>query len=69
MDHLAADERGTGFGLVRTVVLLVSSLGSGVTGTLAGQVGWLVAYGLVGILLAVLVSALAANRVLGVDAG
>jgi hypothetical protein len=39
-----------------------------VTGTLAGQVGWLVAYGLVGILLAVLVSALAANRVLGVDA-
>jgi MFS family permease len=69
MDHLAADERGTGFGLVRTVVLLVSSLGSGVTGTLAGQVGWLAAYGLVGTLLAVLVSALAANRVLGVDAG
>jgi MFS family permease len=68
MDHLAADERGTGFGLVRTVVLLVSSLGSGVTGTLAGQVGWLAAYGLVGTLLAVLVSALAANRVLGVDA-
>ena len=68
MDSLAADERGTGFGLVRTVVLLVSSLGSGVTGTLAGQVGWVAAYGLVATLLAVLASLLVGNRVLGLDA-
>ncbi|AZH24260.1 MFS transporter [Haloplanus aerogenes] len=68
MDYLAADERGTGFGLVRTVVLLVSSLGSGVTGTLAGQVGWLAAYGLVGTLLAVLATSLVVNRVAGIDA-
>jgi len=68
MDHLAADERGAGFGLVRTVVLLVSSLGSGVTGTLAGRVGWLAAYGLVATLLAVLAVLLVANWVLGVDA-
>jgi predicted MFS family arabinose efflux permease len=68
MDYLAADERGTGFGLVRTVVLLVSSLGSGVTGTLAGRLGWVAAYGLVAGLLAVLVGALAANRVLGIEA-
>lgn len=68
MDYLAADERGTGFGLVRTVVLLVSSLGSGVTGTLAGRFGWLAAYGLVATLLAGLACALAVNRVLGVDA-
>jgi len=68
MDHLDADERGTGFGLVRTVVLLVSSLGSGVTGALAGRAGWLIAYGLVTALLAALVAALVANRLLGVDA-
>ena len=68
MDHLAAGERGTGFGLVRTVVLLVSSLGSGVTGTLAGQVGWVAAYGLVAALLAVLTAALVGNRALGVGA-
>jgi len=68
MDYLAADERGTGFGLVRTVVLLVSSLGSGVTGTLAGRLGWVVAYGLVATLLAILVGALAANRALGIEA-
>jgi len=68
MDYLAAGERGTGFGLVRTVVLLVSSLGSGVTGTLAGRFGWLAAYGLVATLLAVLFAALVANRMLGLDA-
>lgn len=68
MDHLAADERGTGFGLIRTVLLLVSSLGSGVTGTLADQVGWLAAYGLVAGLLGLVVVLLVANRLLGIDA-
>jgi predicted MFS family arabinose efflux permease len=68
MDHLAADERGTGFGLVRTVVLLVSSLGSGVTGTLADHAGWLAAYGLVAGLMTLLVALLVANRLLGVEA-
>jgi predicted MFS family arabinose efflux permease len=68
MDHLAADERGTGFGLVRTVVLLVSSLGSGVTGTVAEAVGWFAAYALVGALLTALVALLVANRALGTDA-
>ncbi|GAB6860602.1 MFS transporter [Haloplanus litoreus] len=68
MDHLAADERGTGFGLVRTVVLLVSSLGSGVTGTVAEAVGWFAAYGVVAALLAALVALVVGNRVLGIDA-
>jgi MFS family permease len=68
MDYLGADERGTGFGLVRTIVLLVSSLGSGVTGTLAGRVGWVAAYGLVAALLALLAAALVVNRVAGIDA-
>ncbi|WP_121820144.1 MFS transporter [Halostella salina] len=68
MDHLAPDERGTGFGLVRTVVLLVSSLGSGVTGTLAEEAGWLAAYGLVATLLGLVVVLLVGNRALGIDA-
>lgn len=67
MDHLAADERGTGFGLVRTAVLLVSSTGSGVTGVLADQIGWLVAFGFVAGLLCLLVVLLATIQVLGVD--
>lgn len=65
MDHLAESERGTGFGLVRTVLLLVSSLGSGTTGTLADGYGWPAAFGLISILLAVAVVALVANRLLG----
>jgi YNFM family putative membrane transporter len=68
MDHLAVGERGTGFGLVRTVVLLVSSLGSGVTGTVADTAGWLAAYALVAALLVGLVCLLVGNRVLGIGA-
>lgn len=67
MDNLGAGERGTGFGLVRTIVLLVSSLGSGVTGTLADRAGWLAAYGLVAALCGLVVVVLVANRALGVD--
>jgi MFS family permease len=52
MDHLSSTERGTGFGLVRTIVLLLSSLGSGVTGSLADGWGWSVAYGFTALLFA-----------------
>jgi MFS family permease len=45
MDHLDAGERGTGFGLVRTIVLLVSSLGSVVTGSIADVAVWFPAFG------------------------
>ncbi|WP_436925812.1 MFS transporter [Halosimplex amylolyticum] len=68
MDHLAPDERGTGFGLVRSVLLLGSSLGSGVTGALADAVGWPAAYGLVAAVLATLLAALVAVHALGIDA-
>jgi MFS family permease len=68
MDHLGAAERGTGFGLVRTIVLLVSSLGSVVTGTVAETAGWLPAYGLVAGLLGIVVAVLAINWSLGIDA-
>lgn len=68
MDDLAPDERGTGFGLVRTLVLFVSSLGSDVTGTLADRIGWSASYGLVAGLLLLLVALLVANRAFGADA-
>ncbi|PSP82457.1 MFS transporter [Halobacteriales archaeon QS_1_68_17] len=65
MDTLAVDERGTGFGLVRTVYMLVSSLGSVVTGTAAEAAGWPVAVGLLVGLVAVTAVALVGNRALG----
>jgi hypothetical protein len=45
--------------------LLVSSLGSGVTGTLADRFGWFEAYGFVAVLMASLVVLLVANRAVG----
>lgn len=52
IDYLSDSERATGFGLVRTVYMLLGSLGSVVVGGLADVVGWHVAFGLlVGILL------------------
>ena len=51
MDHLPADERASGFGLVRTVYMLLGSTGSVVVGTLADTAGWATAYGVVGGLL------------------
>jgi predicted MFS family arabinose efflux permease len=68
MDHLAADERGTGFGLVRTVVLLGSSLGSGVTGALADLAGWVTAYGFIVGLLVLTVVLVAFNWASGINA-
>ena len=47
MDNLPADDRASGFGLVRTVYMLFGSLGSVVVGTLADTAGWQVAYGFV----------------------
>lgn len=53
MDGFGERERGTGFGLVRTVFLVVGSSGSAVTGLLADAAGWTSAYGLVAGLLGV----------------
>jgi YNFM family putative membrane transporter len=65
MDGLTDAERGTGFGLVRTVYMLVGALGSGVVGTLADLAGWTVAFGFLAALMALSLVALATNRVLG----
>ena len=56
MDHFGDAERGQGFGFIRTVYMLLGSLGSVVVGSLADAFGWIVAYGaLVGVLSVVLV--------------
>ena len=52
IDHLGADERAAGFGLVRTVYLLLGALGSVVVGALADVSGWTAAFGLLAALLA-----------------
>ncbi|MGM0605407.1 MAG: MFS transporter [Halobacteriota archaeon] len=64
MDELSEREQGVGFGLVRTVYLVVSSLGSVAVGFLADSFGWAAAFWvLVGLLLVVLCG-LVANTVL-----
>lgn len=55
MRRFDADERIAGFGTVRTVYMLLGSLGSVVTGTLAEWYGWGVSFGSVAALLAVTV--------------
>ncbi|MEM4781591.1 MAG: MFS transporter [Halalkalicoccus sp.] len=56
--RLSAGEKNRGFGLVRTVYMLLGALGSVVTGTLADLAGWGVAYGALGGLLAIAVCSL-----------
>lgn len=66
IDQFSDAERGAAFGIVRTGFLLVSSLGSVTTGTLAGAVGWGVAYGTVAALLAVGTGSIVANQLLDI---
>jgi MFS family permease len=62
MDHLSAEERGAGFGLVRTAYMIVSATGSAVVGTVADLAGWGAAFSVFVVLLSAVVVALAANR-------
>lgn len=64
MDHLSAEERGAGFGLVRTTYMMVSATGSAVVGTVATVSSWATAFSVFVVLLSVVVLALGANRVL-----
>ena len=45
IDYLSEQERAAGFGLVRTVYMILGSLGSVVVGSLADVAGWGVAFG------------------------
>nr|WP_246279837.1 MFS transporter [Natronomonas salina] len=52
IDHLGEGERAAGFGLVRTVYMLLGATGSVVVGALADVSGWTAAFGLLVALLA-----------------
>ncbi|MFW5963628.1 MAG: MFS transporter, partial [Natronomonas sp.] len=52
IDNLGETERAAGFGLVRTVYMLLGALGSVVVGGLADFTSWTVAFGLLVVLLA-----------------
>ncbi|WP_336363072.1 MFS transporter [Halalkalicoccus salilacus] len=65
--RLSDDERNRGFGLVRTVYMLLGALGSVVVGTLADLAGWGVAYGSLSVLLSVAVGSLAIVHLRGVS--
>jgi MFS family permease len=67
MDQLGDAERGFGFGLVRTVYLLLAASGSVVVGSLADIGGWVPAYGVVVLLLIGGLLALGTNHVLGLE--
>jgi predicted MFS family arabinose efflux permease len=64
MDHLAVGERGHGFGLIRSVNLLLGSTGSVVTGVLADAAGWTAAFGLLAALMLVPLGLVVGNRLL-----
>ena len=53
IDHLSEAERAAGFGLVRTVYMILGSLGSVVVGALSDVAGWAVAFGALLALLAI----------------
>lgn len=65
MDAFSADERGTGFGLARSVAMLLAASGNALTGTVAEAAGWEFAYGLVVVLLLIVVGSLLVNRAFG----
>ncbi|MFB6300150.1 MAG: MFS transporter [Halobacteriales archaeon] len=64
MDNLAVSDRTVGYGLVRSIYVLIGSSGSVVTGVLADASGWPTAYGLVVVLLGIAFIAIVLNRVL-----
>ncbi|MFT4922275.1 MAG: YNFM family putative membrane transporter [Haloarculaceae archaeon] len=66
MREFADDERGTGFGLVRTTFVLLGSIGNAATGFIAELGGWPIAIGVLVCLLVVAAAMVVGNRVLGV---
>ncbi len=52
MDHLSAEERGAGFGLIRTSYMVLGATGSVTTGVAADLFGWEVAFAGLAVLLA-----------------
>lgn len=65
MDGLAESDQGAGFGVFRTVYLLLGASGTAVVGTTTDVAGWAVTFGLLATALAVLLLSLVAVRVTG----
>ncbi|MFC6730397.1 MFS transporter, partial [Natronoarchaeum mannanilyticum] len=65
MDQLSDEERGAGFGLVRTVYMMIAATGSVATGTVADQFGWAASFTMLAVLMAVVLVLLGANWLLG----
>lgn len=61
MDVLSEEERGAGFGLVRSVAGIFGALGPAVTGIVADNFGWGIAFGVLTTLLLVVLCAILAN--------
>jgi YNFM family putative membrane transporter len=64
LDALGADEKGAGFGLVRTTYMLVGALGSVVVGGAADLFGWTAAFGMLSGIMAAGLLAILANGLL-----
>ncbi len=62
IDALTEAEQGAGFGLVRTVYMLIGALGSVAIGVMADQFGWPVAFGSLAGIMAVGLVAILANH-------
>ena len=67
LDQLTENERRDGFGLLRTVYLLLASPGSVVVGTLADVGGWIVGFGAIVLVLVATLLLLASEPVLFSD--
>ena len=65
-EEFSEDERGAGFGLVRTTYMVLASLGSVAVGFLADTFGWSISFGFMMGLFAVVIAGLVCNRILGV---
>ena len=65
LDRLSAAEQGAGFGLVRTVYMILGASGSLVVGAVSDIAGWPVAFGLLSTIMLLSLCGLAANRLLG----
>jgi len=66
-DRLSDEERGYGYGLIRTVYMLLASTGSVVVGTLADTSGWTAGFGSVVVVLVVCLALLAVNQQLALN--
>ncbi|MFB6096067.1 MAG: MFS transporter [Haloferacaceae archaeon] len=67
MEHLSEAEQATGYGLVRSVYVVLASTGNVLTGTIADVAGWASAFELLAALLAFALVLLAVNRAFSLD--